>query len=127
MYLIATFGILMMFLSAIMVISPYSFSKGIISFSEKSYFHLFEISTRIIAGIIFIIYSGDTLYPSVFITIGCVLVLVGVGLSFTLPKLHKKFAVWSANRFRNMFRLIGIISTPISLLLIYASIGAANR
>jgi len=127
MYLIATFGILMMFLSAIMVINPYSFSKGIISFSEKNYFHLFEISTRIIAGIIFAIYAKDTLYPSVFMTIGCVLILVGVGLSLAPPKLHKKFAVWSANRLRNMFRFIGIISMPVSLLLIYASIGAANR
>lgn len=122
MYFIASFGILMMLLSTIMVINPSYFSKGIISFSEKRYFHLFEICSRIITGIIFVIYSKETLYPSIFNAIGYILIVVGIGLSITPPKFHKEFAVWSANKFRNKFRLIGIISVPISLALVYAAI-----
>lgn len=123
MYFIAIFAALMMVLSTIMVINPYYFSDGIISFSKKSYFHLFEICSRIIAGIIFAFYSKDTLYPPIFLFVGYMLILVGIGLSLTPPRFHKEFAVWSANRFRSLFRLIGIFSIPISLFLIYASFG----
>lgn len=124
MYLIAAFGLLMMLLSLAMVIKPESFSKGIISFSEKTYFHLFEIVSRIIAGLIFITYAVDTAFPTVISIVGFALILVGLGLAMTPPHVHKKFAVWSANEFRNKFRLIGIISIPLSLLLIYSAVGA---
>lgn len=124
MYLIAGFGFLMMLLSLSMIIKPDSFSEGIITFSEKSYFHLFEVISRIIAGLIFIAYAEDTVFPTVISIIGFALILVGVGLALTQSRLHRKFAVWSANEFRDKFRLIGIVSVPLSLLLIYVAVGA---
>lgn len=123
MYLITAFGLLMMLLSLVMAIKPNSFSNGIISFSEKPYFHLFEIISRIIAGLIFVIYAADTLFPKIISVIGFALIAVGLGLAVTPPSLHKKFAVWSANNFRDKFRLIGIVSIPLSLLLIYSAAG----
>lgn len=123
MYLIATFGFFMLILSTIMVVKPESFANGIISFSEKTYFHLFEIISRIIAGIIFITYSSGTVFPLVFDIGGFVLILVGFGLALTPPRFHKKYAVWSANNFRNKFRLIGVFSIPLSLFIVYAAIG----
>lgn len=124
MYLIAAFGFLMMLLSLTMVIKPDSFSAGIITFSEKPYFHLFEIVSRIIAGLIFVIYAAGTVFPTVISIIGFALILVGVGLALTPPRMHRKFAVWSANEFRDKFRLIGVVSVPLSLLLIYVAVGA---
>lgn len=124
MYLIAVFGLLMMVLSLTMVIKPDSFSAGIITFSEKPYFHLFEISSRIIAGLIFVAFAADTVFPRVISIIGFALIFVGVGLALTPPRVHRKFAVWSANEFRDKFRLIGIVSVPLSLLLIYVAVGA---
>ena len=123
MYLIAAFGLLMMLLSLSMAVKPDSFANGIISFSEKSYFHLFEITSRITAGLFFVVYAPDTLYPKIILFIGYVLILVGVGLALTPPRLHRKFAVWSANNFRSKFRLIGIASVPLSIFLIYTVIG----
>lgn len=123
MYLIAVFGFLMMMFSIVMVVNPDSFSNGIIWFSKKSYFHLFEIISRIIVGIIFITNSPSTVFPKVIYMIGFILVLVGCGLALTPPHLHKKYAVWSANSFRNKFRIIGIVSIPLSLFLIYIAIG----
>lgn len=123
MYLIVAFGILMMLLSLLMVMKPESFSKGIISFSEKSYFHLFEIISRIATGIIFTVYAADTAFPKTILYIGYGLILVGISLALTPPKLHRKFAVWSAISFRNKFRLIGIASLPLSIFFIYAIIG----
>ncbi|MDO8344843.1 MAG: hypothetical protein Q7T48_16710 [Cellvibrio sp.] len=124
MYLIAAFGLLMMVLSLTMVIKPDSFSAGIITFSEKPYFHVFEVVSRIIAGLIFVTYATDTVFPTVISVIGFALILVGVGLALTPPRVHRKFAVWSANEFRDRFRLIGIVSVPLSLLLIYVAVGA---
>lgn len=124
MYLIAAFGLLMMVLSLTMVIKPDSFTAGIITFSEKPYFHVFEIVSRIIAGLIFVTYATDTVFPAVISVIGFALILVGVGLALTPPRVHRKFAVWSANEFRDRFRLIGIVSVPLSLLLIYVAVGA---
>ena len=123
MYLIAAFGFLMMLLSLSMVVKPDSFSNGIILFSEKSYFHLFEILSRITAGVIFVAYAANTVFPKTILFIGYGLILVGIGLTLTSPKLHRKFAVWSANSFRSKFRLIGIASVPLSIFLIYAAIG----
>ena len=125
MYLIAAFGFLMMLLSFLMVVKPDSFSKGIILFSEKSYFHLFEIISRIAAGVIFTAYAANTVFPKTILFIGYGIILVGIGLALTPPKLHKKFAVWSANNFRTKFRLIGFASVPLSIFLIYAAIGTA--
>jgi hypothetical protein len=126
MYLIAAFGLLMMLLSLSMIAKPDSFSNGIITFSEKSYFHLFEIISRIAAGIIFVTYAENTIFPKTISFIGYGLILVGLGLALTPPKLHRKFAVWSANNFRDKFRLIGIASVPLSMFLIYAATGTAN-
>lgn len=123
MYLIAAFGFLMMLLGLSMVAKPDSFSNGIILFSEKSYFHLFEILSRITAGVIFVSYAANTVFPKTILFIGYGLILVGIGLTLTPPKLHRKFAVWSANSFRSNFRLIGIASVPLSIFLIYAAIG----
>lgn len=126
MCLIAAFGLLMMLLSLSMVAKPESFSNGIITFSEKSYFHLFEIISRIATGIIFVAYAEKTIFPKTISFIGYGLILVGLGLALTPPKLHRKFAVWSANNFRGKFRLIGIASVPLSMFLIYAATGTAN-
>ena len=126
MYLIAAFGFLMMFFSVVMAAKPDSFSEGIISFSEKPYFHIFEVVSRVAAGLIFFTYAVDTLFPKTFAVIGVGLILVGLGLTLTPPKFHRKFAVWSANNFRNKFRLIGVGSIPLSMFVIYAAIGSPS-
>ncbi|MGI2212876.1 hypothetical protein [Shewanella oncorhynchi] len=124
MYFIAAFGLLMLLLSLVMAVKPESFSKGIISFSEQPYFHIAELFSRVIAGLIFTHYSTDTQFPQTIFAIGIVLLGVGMGLALTPPRLHRKFALWSAQYFNNKFRLIGLFSIPLSLLLIYCAVGA---
>ena len=121
MYFIAAFGLLMLFFSLVMVIKPSAFANGIIAFSEQPYFHIAEVVSRIIAGVIFIQYCADTRFPQIFLAIGIVLLCVGIGLACTPPSQHRKFALWSAQAFKNQFRLIGVVSVPLSLLLIYAA------
>ena len=123
MYLIASFGFLMIFICILMAINPARFSAGILLFSEKKWFHIFEILSRAIAGMIFIVYSGSTLYPSVFTLLGYVLLGVAIGLIILAPKRHKAFAVWAAHNFENKFRPIGILSIPLGGLIIYMALG----
>lgn len=123
MYFIAAFGLLMLLFSLMMLFRPYAFAQGIINFSEQPYFHPFEIISRLMAGGIFMAYAAETQFPLLFKVIGVVLLLVGVGLALTPPRLHKKFAVQSALRCKNYFRLIGVVSVGLSIALIYAAAG----
>ncbi len=117
----------MMCLSAVMMISPNGWSNGIVSFSKKSYFHSFEIASRLIAGFIFVFFSEATLHPSLILGIGYVLIAVSVGLLLIGSVRHRKFAVWSATKFKNTFRPSGFVSFIFGMFLIYVStIGVIN-
>jgi uncharacterized protein YjeT (DUF2065 family) len=121
MFFITAFAVLMLLFSLIMLFRPHAFAQGIISFSELPYFHPFEVSSRLIAGGIFVAYAADSQFPLLFKTIGLVLLVVGLGLALTPPRLHKKFAVQSAQICKNYFRWIGMFSVVLSLALIYAA------
>ncbi|SRR3989338_2713204 len=123
MYFIAAFGLLMLLFSLTMLFRPGDFAQGIINFSEQPYFHPFEIISRLIAGGIFVVYAADTQFPVLFKAIGLVLLLVGAGLALTPPSVHKKFAVQAAQRCKNYFSLIGMVSVVLAVALIYAAVG----
>ena len=65
MILITGFGLMMMALSLLMIISPHAFSKGIIRFSQLTYFHIFEMMSRLFFGVVFVYYSPLTLAPTI--------------------------------------------------------------
>lgn len=115
-------GILTMVLSLIMIISPQYWSDGIVTFSKKTYFHWFEVFSRLIAGVLFVVFSQATLYPQLVVGIGFLLILVALGLTITGSVRHRKFAVWSADKFKGTFRPAGFGSFTFGLFLIYISI-----
>ena len=122
MYLIALFGVLMAALSVVMIANPEYWSDGIVKFSEKPYFHPTEVISRIVFGAIFVAYADQTLYPTLNSAIGYLLTLVGVGLLLTPPSKHRKFAVWSAKKFRHIYRPAGVASLVFGVFIIYSSI-----
>lgn len=124
MYLIALFGVLMMLLSIVMMVNPDYWSRGIVKFSKVAYFHPFEILSRLIFGVVFITFAGQTLYPMLISVVGYILVIVGVGLLFTPPSKHRQFAVWSAQKFRPVFRPAGVVSFAFGIFIIYTSLWA---
>lgn len=119
---IIVFAFLMMAFSVLMIINPQAWSKGIIAFSNKSYFHVFEVVSRLFFAAVFIYYSPQANYPQVFYGIGVLLLLVGCGLLFTPPQKHRQFALWSAVKFINVFRFAGCFSFIFSVFLLYASL-----
>ena len=122
MYAITFFGILTILLSAVMVIDPDNWSNGILKFSRMTYFHGFEIVSRLFFGAIFIAFSEQTLYPTVLGAFGYLMVAVGVGLLIAGPSRHRQFAVWSARKFNKTFRPAGVVSTVVGVFIIYGAL-----
>ena len=120
MYVVAIFGFLMIILSLVMIINPEYWANGIIKFSEKPWFHPFEIISRFVFGMCFVLFAGETLYPKLIMIIGYVLIAVSIGLLFTPPSKHRQFALWSADKFRTKFRLFGFCSLFFGAFLLYA-------
>jgi len=121
MLIVVGFGLLMMFFSIIMIINPNYWSKSIIDFSNKHYFHWFEILSRFIVGILFVMTSDSSQSPNLAYGIGVLLLLVSFGLLALGPTRHKTFAVWSAAKFKSVFRISGIASFTFGVYLIYSS------
>jgi hypothetical protein len=121
MYFITAFGLLLMFLSIIMIVHPDYWSNGIITFSEKPYFHYFEVISRFISGFVFVLFNESTRFPQFILIMGYLF----IGVSFVLFIMgsikHRKFAVWSAHKFKSAFRSAGTVSLIFSLFLIYVS------
>ncbi len=112
----------MILLSLIMIIKPAYWANGIIKFSEKSWFHPFEIISRFAFGLGFVLFAGQTAYPTLMSIIGYGLIAVSVGLLFTPPSKHREFALWSAEKFKNYFRWFGFVSLVFGAFLIYGAI-----
>ena len=122
MYLILSFAILLIVLSGYMVLFPKRWADGIIRFSQWRYFHPFEIISRLVVGLGFVYFANQSKYPQLILGIGYLLVAVSIGLTFTPPTKHKKFAVWTADKFLPVFRPAGIVSICFGLLLIYVAV-----
>lgn len=104
-----------------MIVNPNYWSDGIVDFSKKPYFHWFEIISRITAGLLFVLFNKSTLFPDLILSIGYLLIAVGFGLLITGSVKHRKFAVWSAHKFKRTFRPAGIASFIFGIFLIYVS------
>lgn len=122
-YLLAGFGALMALLSIIIAVNPAGFSRGIVAFSRWRYFHVFEVTSRLVFGVLFIVLADRTLYPGLMRVIGYVLVAVSVGLVILAPARHRAFALWSAKTFQRAFRPAGVAGIIFGSFLVYAAIG----
>lgn len=121
MYAIAINGALMVAISLIMIAKPNYWGKLIVRFSRMPYMHPLEIVIRLGFGLLFVRYADESKFPLMIRIMGYVLLAVGVGLVFTPPSSHRRFAVWSVERFSRIFRPAGILSLAFGLLLIYAA------
>ncbi|MGH9948694.1 MAG: hypothetical protein ACRD6X_16080 [Pyrinomonadaceae bacterium] len=123
MYVIALFGLLLMLISFYMIAFPCRFAAGIVVFSEKAWFHPFEIVSRFVFGLAFAVYAGSTIFPTFILAMGVLLIAVSIGLLLTPPSKHREFAVWSAERFKNLFRPLGFLSLVFGAFITYTAFG----
>ncbi len=123
MYAIAAVGLLTVVFSTLMAASPERWSSGIITFAAKPYFHIAEISSRLLLGLVLLIFAGSTLYPTFITIVGGVFLFAGVFLIFAGPRRHREFAVRSAG-FKKVFRPAGIAGAAFGTFIIYTALAA---
>ncbi len=121
MYVIAAIGLLTMILSIVMIVSPAAWSRGILSFSQKPYFHITEIASRLLLGALLIFFANATMHPLLFKIFGGVCLLAAIILIVMGSKRHCDFAVRSAT-FIKIFRPAGIVSFTFGVFMIYSAI-----
>ena len=105
-----------------MVLNPEGWGRFIVRFSEWRWFHPFEIASRLLFGAVFLQASDVTRYPALMNGIGYLLVAVGAGLILLPPSEHRRFAVWSADRFLPVFRPAGLVTALFGIFLVYAAL-----
>lgn len=121
MYVIAAIGLLIIILSTIMIVSPTAWSRGILSFAGKPYFHIFEIMSRLLLGGLLLFFAGETLYPVFIYIVGGVFLFAGAFLIVAGAGRHREFAVRSAT-FVKLFRPAGIAGLAFGALMVYTAV-----
>ena len=118
MLLVLLFGIGMLLTGGYMIVAPMKFSNGLALFSQKPWFHAFEISSRLILGLLFLSIAKNTSYPGVFTFIGWLLCFVSVFLLLIGSSRHKRFALLTSNIGKN-FRVLGFVAVTGGASIIY--------
>lgn len=121
MWLIIFFGLLMMALSGLMIVKPQAFATSIITFSQKAYFHAFEITSRSFFGLVFVYYAPQTQASIVNAIFGYLMIFAAIFLLVIGAKRHRTFALWSAQYFCHKFRLAGVGSLAFGAYIIYSA------
>lgn len=122
MFAIVLFGAAMVAISVAMVARPEAWEQAALRFTRMRYMHPFEIVTRIGFGLLFVTYADDSKFPTFIRLFGYLLLAVGLGLLVTPPSYHRRFGVWSIERFSKYFRYAGLASLAFGIFLIYAAI-----
>lgn len=122
MYIIATYGVLIVILSALMVARPALWVDMAVRYIRLPYMHPLEIAICVGFGLPFVLYAGDSAYPGLFSAFGYLLLAVGVGLMLTPPSVHRRFGVWSLETTGKYFRPLGVLSLAAGGFLVYAAL-----
>ena len=112
-------GALMAMISLSMAVNPSKFAESILTFSRWRWFHVFEVASRLLIGVAFVLLHDDFIYPTFAVGFGYLLIAVAVGLTLAGPARHKRFARLAAERGLRIFRPAGVIGVVLGLLLAY--------
>ncbi len=109
MLIILAFGFGMMTFGIMMIKNPIGFSQSIKVFSEKPWFHMFEIMTRLVIGCLLLFVATDTAYPFTFTLLAGILCFTSLFLIIIGAKRHKQFALLAV-KIGKHFRILGVLS-----------------
>jgi len=125
MLAIAAIGLLTIILATIMIVSPLAWSRGILAFAAKPYFHIFEITSRLMLGGVLFYFANATLFPLFIKIVAAIFVFAGIFLIVIGSKRHRAFAERSAT-FINVFRPAGIAGVIFGAFIIYTAVAKLN-
>ena len=120
-YPLAAVGVLMVFFSAVMIASPPAWSRAIVSFAGWRYFHVFEIVSRLLIGLVLALVAGDAGYPTVTYILAAAFLFAGLFLILIGKERHRAFAAKAAT-FVWLFRPAGVAWLAFGVFIIHAAI-----
>ena len=121
MFIIILFGLGMISLGSYMTAYPLKFSAGIVSFSEKRWFHTFEVLSRLIVGLLFLVAANKTSFEFIVTVLGYLLCFTSIFLVVIGAKRHRKFALL-ISRIGQHFRILGIFAIILGSGIIYLGV-----
>lgn len=108
-----------------MLLRPLAFSKAIYTFSEIPWFHIFEITSRLLLGIIFIVLAVQNEHSKILLVLGSLLCFVALFLITIGEKRHRKFAKLIST-IGSKFRILGAISIVLGTTVIYLGVKSVS-
>ena len=123
MYAIAAMGLVAVLLSLLMMWDPAKWCRGMVAFSEKPWFHMFEITSRLALGGVLFYFADSTLHPNAIRVVGGLFLFAGVFLVFIGKERHKALAVRFAE-YGRWFRFVGPFSIVFGAFLNYTALAA---
>ncbi len=121
MLILVMFGFGMFVLGSVMVFKPITFANGIAKFSGKPWFHVFEIVSRLIIGVLLILFAQQTSFPKTVTILGVLLCFVSVFLLVIGESRHKYFARLTS-KIGVYFRPIGLFAQLCGVGLMYIEV-----
>lgn len=118
MFLVTLLGFGISVFALLMIKNPVRFATNIEQFSKKSWFHLFEILSRMTIGTLLLVLANGTHAPNLYYSMGFLFCFVSIFLILIGKERHIKFAVLTSS-FGKHFRLVGLLAFPLGLALIY--------
>ncbi|MCC2616831.1 hypothetical protein LJ739_11315 [Aestuariibacter halophilus] len=125
MIVLFLFGVGMFAIGTLMLMRPMAFANGIAAFSRKRWFHGVEITSRLLVGVLFIVFASHSRYPWLLAGLGGLLCFVSVFLIMIGEQRHRRFALRTA-RIGHGFRPLGVIAQLCGAVFVYVSLPLAG-
>lgn len=124
MVITAIFGIFLIVVSLFMLIAPHRVARCAVSYCNQWFMHPLEIAICVVSGAAFALFGSNSCFPTPFQWCGYLLLAVGFGLMLTPPSLHRRFGVWSLEKFERFFRPASFLSLVAGVVVVYGSLAS---
>jgi len=121
MLLVALFGAGMLGFGLFMFLKPERFACQLMVFSQKSWFHGFEIATRFVIGLMFLLVANLGRWYLIVEFLGWLLCFVSLFLVLIGEHRHRRFAQLTVKLGKG-FRYVGIFAIFLGTILIMVSL-----
>lgn len=122
MYLIVAYGLAVSLVSVALILDTGRVVDLAIRYCNWPFMHGFEILINAAFGGAFLFLAEEARYPMLFKIYGGLLLVIGLGLAFVPPRLHRRYGEWSIEKFRGIFRPVAPIGVLFGILVIYSAI-----
>ena len=119
-WIIVLLGLLIILMAGLLAIRPRELSGFILEHAGKRWFQGIAVSTRILLGIVLILYADSSRYPQALFVLGWIAVAAGVALALMPPRWFRALVHRGFERFGRHVRLVALAAVLFGLFLVHA-------